>query len=209
MTDKEKFDFLLQQGLSIKEINKIFQTIPGAYTISDEFIEWKEIDKYFNIENGVLSKKYALPCNEFESIILPTEITKIARCTFDSSDIYEIALPPFLKEIDDFAFYECKNLNNVILPNTVEVINRSVFYGCKSLEHIKMSNNIKYIGDLAFQDDTALEEIFIPDTITYISSDAFVCCSRLKAIKTTNPQKIKKMLSIKNDKVVSINELER
>lgn len=57
-----------------------------------------------------------------------------------------VRIPDRVKYISDFAFYWCRNIEEIVLPDTIEYIGRYAFYGCKKLKKIKMSGiNLRYI----------------------------------------------------------------
>ena len=45
-------------------------------------------------------------------------------------------LPPSIKKIGDYAFFDCKELKNVVIPNLVESIGKRSFGLCSNLNTI-------------------------------------------------------------------------
>ena len=72
-------------------------------------------------------------------------------------------LPPSIKKIGDFAFYECVNLTSVMIPNKVESIGDRAFMLCKNLKDIAFlcdhpipNGNINHLTNhKSFDDGTA------------------------------------------------------
>ena len=50
-------------------------------------------------------------------------------------------IPNGIIQIDDDAFWHCKNLKNIIIPDSVSIISVFAFYGCQKLESITISPN--------------------------------------------------------------------
>lgn len=77
-------------------------------------------------------------------------------------------LPPSIKEIGEYAFYDCQELKNVTIPNKVTTIGKRAFGLCKNLNTItflcdQMINpaNIKQgLNEMAFDDGTQAVEMF-------------------------------------------------
>ena len=49
--------------------------------------------------------------------------------------------------IDDYAFFNCKNLTSVVIPDSVRSINRAAFAGCTNLSNIEIHNGTVRMGD--------------------------------------------------------------
>lgn len=64
-----------------------------------------------------------------------------------------------IKEVDQFAFYRCENLNYVEFAEGLEIIGHSAFAACSKLE-----------------------ELYLPSTLKEIHTDAFKLCYELKNI---------------------------
>ncbi len=55
-------------------------------------------------------------------------------------------LPNKLVKICEFAFYNCKSLDNVILPDALTAIEHSAFFGCSSLSELVIPKNVSLLG---------------------------------------------------------------
>lgn len=83
--------------------------------------------------------------------------------TFPAGKGYEnfTLLPPSLKTIGDYAFYDCKKLKNVVIPNKVTSIGQRAFGLCPELktvtflcdEMIDPDNIVKDLNRSSFDDD--------------------------------------------------------
>lgn len=84
-----------------------------------------------------------------DSILYSGDRQKIIMCSKGVDGV--VRIPDRVKYISDFAFYWCRNIEEIILPDTIEYIGRYAFYGCKNLKKIKMSGiNIRYIDSSNF-----------------------------------------------------------
>ena len=105
----------------------------------------------FTIENDVLIKYVG----EDENIVVPSEI----------------------KKINDYAFYNCRNIKSVQIPDSVLEIGKRVFMGCSQLQTITIPNNAKILGE--------------PSVLGHIFSE----CSALEKIETSNKETILSMIT--------------
>lgn len=84
-----------------------------------------------------------------DSILYSGDRQKIIMCSKGVDGV--VRIPDSVKYISDFAFYWCRNIEEIVLPDTIEYIGRYAFYGCKNLKEIKMSGiNIRYIDSSNF-----------------------------------------------------------
>lgn len=100
-------------------------------------------------------------------------------CSMRGSAIKSITLPDCIKELDEMAFYSCKELKSAKLPASLTTIPKSAFELCTSLESVTIPAGIVTIGEKAFYECKALEKITLPHTVSYIDSEAFRYCDYL------------------------------
>ena len=87
-----------------------------------------------------------------------------------------------VKNIGNYAFYDCISLESIIIPNSIESIGECAFEDCTSLKSIIIPDSVKSIGDYAFVYCTSLESITISNSIKNIEKGAFYGCTSLKNI---------------------------
>ena len=97
-------------------------------------------------------------------------------------DKLEVVLPKSLKEIGDYAFYNCYNLVSVNIPDSVTSIGEYAFDGCTSLTSITIPNSVISIRKSAFRRCKSLTSITIPNSLTSIGEYAFYGCDALTSI---------------------------
>jgi len=114
---------------------------------------------------------------------IPTSTKRIADCAFLGSDIEEISFPGGLESIGNWAFTNCKKLNEVILPDSITFLGLRVFSDCRSLKTLRLSNSLISLEIGSFDGCESLEEVEIPSSLKVIRADAFANCFSLKTIK--------------------------
>lgn len=56
------------------------------------------------------------------------------------------------KEMGNYAFSSCSNLQNVSIANGIDTLSVCAFSGCNNLININIPNSVTSIGDSAFRD---------------------------------------------------------
>lgn len=160
--------------------------------------------KLFTVSDGVL-----IACAATGDVVIPNGINKIGEAAFcENGDITSVDLNE-VTEIDDKAFYMCRNLKtavgkkvksvgddcfrfcNVLERVTfgaVERIGNYAFFGCMNCVEISGTQNLIDIGESAFG-STDIAEMDISPVAVRLGAGAFSCCSYLK--RFTVPQTIK------------------
>lgn len=91
-------------------------------------------------------------------------------------------IPDGAKEIQEYAFSECTNIEKIVIPESVTVISRSAFYGCTSLSTVNIPNGVEFIYYDMFSGCTSLTNVTIGRSVKLICSDAFLNCVSLSSI---------------------------
>jgi len=138
------------------------------------------------IQNNAL-KKYI---GSAEKIIVPDGVTKIEAFAFGHADneeegcpnLKEVILPASVKEIERFAFYQCRALVKIHFPENLKTIGQEAFRKCVRLRKVTLPDGLTEIAYGLFESCYSLEEIYIPDSVREIHEKAFSFCG-LKQIE--------------------------
>lgn len=90
--------------------------------------------------------------------------------------ITNIYFQSLYKEICDYSFYECVDLEKVEFRSFAtgnQKIGNRAFAECKKLKEVVLSSNLSSIGDKAFENDESLETVSLPKGIKSIGAMAF------------------------------------
>lgn len=123
-------------------------------------------------------------CKNAEFICIPSTVERIERGAFQSSKLKGIVWEEengIFYVIEDAAFMNCSELEEVILPEKTLYIGKSAFAMCKKLKDFSMPPYIQSIGRGAFTHCESLENIKFKYTAS-IGKEAFSGCKRLKKL---------------------------
>ena len=104
----------------------------------------------------------------------------IENC-IDRESIQTVYLTEGRKEIENWAFFKCKNLKNIYIPDSITNIGDNAFQKCTSLTEINLPNGLKKIGACVFSFDN-LTSVKIPESVEVVSIVAFWDCPNLKQV---------------------------
>ena len=132
----------------------------------------------FVVINGLLytKDKTALvltTCAVSGDVVVPEGVNTLYGSCFQSrTGITSITLPSTLKEINTFSFRDM-SITSIVIPNGVEEIDEYAFFQSKNLSNVIIPSSVTTISDGAFEECTSLTSIVIPDSVTEISETAF------------------------------------
>lgn len=133
-------------------------------------IEVNKDNKYYLSEDGVLFNK-----DKTKLIRYPEDL--------DFKKTYEI--PEGVKTLEQFSFYNCKNISRIIIPKSVEEIENSAIYNCEysTIDVSKENKNYKDIDGVLFNKSGKVlikypigreeNKYEVPEDVKRISSYAF------------------------------------
>lgn len=163
--------------------------------------KYASADKRYLIINGSLKSfaasgltfKYEVP-EEVKSIAsyaflncpirisLSNNVTDIGTGAFKGCEFSYFYIPNKVSAIEDFTFFECKNLTTIVLNNNITSIGMSAFLGCSSLSNIELPSNLSNLGSSAFEKCEKLKSISIPNNVKSINESTFQECTALENI---------------------------
>ncbi len=113
---------------------------------------------------------------------IPNGVDKIEDMAFLNNENAEnINLNNDLDEIGHYAFANSKKLKGMIIPDSVTSIGEQVFYGVDTFRDLTVGG-INEISQFMFSNLTNLETIVIKNGITVIGKNAFNGCTKLREV---------------------------
>lgn len=148
------------------KLNTVYYNSNYATTAESPYIEltspWYNAGSELNVVFGntvtTVSPYCFFAANHLKSVTLSPSTTTIGVHAFDKSSLESITVEHATK-VDEYAFKDCKNLNNLVLPESLIEIGISAFQGCSALESINIPKTVTKINNLAFADCTKLATI--------------------------------------------------
>lgn len=115
-------------------------------------------------------------CTSLTSIQLPAGLTTIASALFIRSGLKRIAIPDGVSTIEDSAFLQCRNLEEIVLPDTVmSIAGRRAsdeefgsFELCSALQRMELPPNVKIDLD-SIQGCVSIKEFAVSKDSAYYS----------------------------------------
>ena len=153
---------------------------------------------------GTDDDKAALLKNENSSASIATiqesingkTVNLIARHAFENNQsLKTISIPNGVERIGDYAFKNCKALNDFTLPSNLKTIGNNAFENNSKLQRVDIPEGVTQIGTKAFLSCTALTEVILPSTLKAkgaIGDYAFNGCNNITTITSwiENPSEI-------------------
>lgn len=81
--------------------------------------------------------------------------------------ISNLIIPNNIKEIKDFAFYNCKGVNSAIIGNSVTTIGYYSFYKCTDLTSMTIPNSVDSIKEAALR-ECNINILHLPKSVEYV-----------------------------------------
>jgi hypothetical protein len=89
---------------------------------------------------------------KFKKLHLPETLHEIGRDAFANTDLEDIIIPRNVYAIEEYAFYECKQLKSVTyIGSEIDEVSEGCFAGCTNLSKIVLRQGIIVISDYAFR----------------------------------------------------------
>ena len=119
---------------------------------------------------------------EERDVVIPSEVTGIARYVFYRKEMKSVKMPDTLVRLEEGAFRSCRHLRNIRFSGGLLSIDRYAFADCWQLEQVQLPVGLQKIDDYGFH-NTALKEVKIPETVTEIGDHAFDTRQTLRAVE--------------------------
>jgi hypothetical protein len=115
-----------------------------------------------------------------DGMLFDAALTRLIYCEKDKEGVVKV--PASVTSIDDYAFYNCRNISTISLPQGITTIPAYAFSGCESLKNIILPFKTTKIGRFAFYRCKSLATITIPSSVEKIETFAFGGCQELKIV---------------------------
>ena len=156
----------------------------GTISIADYFVKYRNTAEHIVINSGITS------------IFAYTNETlheNISGAFYNFTALKDVKLPDTLREIKEASFYAAA-LTNINLPDGLVTIDNAAFKNCTNLEDItSFPESLNKIGDSAFQFCSKLKSINLHEGMT-IGGRAFNGCESLKEL--TIPKNVRFLRSV-------------
>ncbi|NLD26974.1 MAG: leucine-rich repeat protein, partial [Acholeplasmataceae bacterium] len=106
-------------------------------------------------------------------------VKTIGYYTFANQKVKTVSLPENLDVIEDYAFYNCTDLEVISLPERLDSIGKSAFAYCEALESITLPDNLTIISESLFRHCSELQNVVLPQYLEKISIYAFTECTSI------------------------------
>ena len=127
------------------------------------------------------------PWSPYRELILGIEVRSGIRevgnyAFYDCYNLKNVSLPKTLNRIGRNAFMYCSSIQNIVLPGRMTAIERGVFWYCSRLESIEIPDSVRSVGVNAFR-DCGLQSIKLPESLATIGNYAFFGCEEIESIE--------------------------
>lgn len=118
----------------------------------------KSAKNYFNESRPIFAG-----CGKLTELTVRSEVAEYTG----AKSLTKITICDTVKELGQWAFAECPNIEEAVVPDSVTKIGYGAFLKDENLKTIELSDNITEIGKVAF-DGTRLKEIVFPKELSKI-----------------------------------------
>lgn len=115
-----------------------------------------------------------------DDFLAPIAPETISACAFSNCrGLASAELPPSVRFIEGYAFYNCWSLKDIDLRRTrLLAVRTSCFQGCRSLESASFPPQTHTLGKEAFAYCSSLRKVLFPEHLERLEEGAFrACCS--------------------------------
>lgn len=158
------------EELALKDCNSL-KAIYGKYSSLD--------NKCLIYNNTIM--KYATAVTD-ETFNIPDGVKTIGKWAFYGGKFKTIKLPNTITNIKDYAFYNCRKLENIDISDNLLTIGDAAFMLCLNLTSINLPNKVTSIGRHAFLQCMKLETFKLPYSVKSIGEQTFSYCQNLKKL---------------------------
>ena len=100
---------------------------------------------------------------KLKNITFPDSLVNIGSSAFGWTSLEEVIFPENLRDIDAYAFYNCKSLIKVEFNENLEVIGFGAFYNCPLTGVVTIPDSVEYVTMIFLGDPDSGAEFIIPE----------------------------------------------
>lgn len=169
---------VVEEAGYLQEVNKLI--IEGELNSDD----WSKIGQMTNLTELDLSKALIdeIPSYAFnergaiDKVVLPPTLKKIGSYAFQRTSLTSVNIPDNVETIEEAAFRQIKQLQEMHLPDSLTSLGRYAFAECRSLRTVKIPTKLKEIPWYAFDGCKSLQSVELHDSITGFGDYSFRSC---------------------------------
>lgn len=179
---------LREQGYEFKEIGDYHLAVKGDEAVlihlSRSSRETEELT--FDSEVGgyriVQIWNLAFETAGFKRIVIPEGIVQINNAAFEQCrNLEEVVLPSTLRVLGK-AFTNCPSLKRIVIPEGMETISGTIAYYCETLEEVVLPSTLRRIDGL-LEGCPMIETVVLPEGLETIGGPIFYDCENVKTVE--------------------------
>lgn len=142
-------------------------------------------------EGANVAKLIAGDYSSMEEIVIPGSVViddktyivkEIGARVFSNLDnLKSVVIEDGVEVIDNQAFWDCDNINNLVLPSTLKSIGSDAFTWIK-VKNLEFPEGMLSIGSGAFRNCNNLQKVVLPSTLTSLGDGLFRACNSLSSV---------------------------
>lgn len=147
-------------------------------TVSEVVVS--DTNPFYCVSDGIVytkDMKILIGCPPALKQIEPVISDKAERINeyafFDCVNLETMIIPDNITHINNAAFVHCANMKSIVFPENLISLSGQMCYYCEKLSDVKFGSEIQVIGYGAFSMCSSLENFDIPETVKYIGYNAF------------------------------------
>lgn len=126
-----------------------------------------------------------------EEVVVPAYINgfpvyTVGQGAFESSAVKKVTLPKTLRNIDDHAFLNCYDLEEINFPSKLVRIGNAAF-GTTALKTLELPASLAIIENHAFAFNDSFTQVTVPSTVRLLGQGIFAQCNNLTSVSLPFP----------------------
>lgn len=162
----------------------------GAFAMCEKLYQVNFSDTILSLGAGVFAgdnqlKSVNLGKNPYfvmeKGVLYDREKTRLIQY-FSANETEKFTMPDSVTDVERYAFWGSRNLEEVVLSANLYVIPEYAFSNCTDLKSVSVPYSVRKIGAKAFENCTRLGNINLPVSVTSIHATAFDGCKKVRIV---------------------------